>query len=69
MHIAPLSERGGPGGARQDRRMAFAQIRSEGLGTSGQADWVQVCSVLWTVAVAWYTSCVFLAQGMLCLSV
>jgi hypothetical protein len=52
MYIAPLSERGGAGGGRQDRRMAFAQIRSEGLGTSGQADWVQVCSGPWAGAAA-----------------
>jgi hypothetical protein len=45
MCIAPLSERGGAGGGRQDRRIAFAQIDSEGLGMNGQADWVQVCVV------------------------
>lgn len=47
MQIAPLSERMG-GGGRQDRRVCLAQIKSEGLGTSGQADWVQVC-----VCFAW----------------
>lgn len=41
MQIAPLSERMG-GGRREDRRVCLAQIKSEGLGTSGQADWVQV---------------------------
>jgi hypothetical protein len=41
MQIAPLSERGF-GGGRQDRRVTLSQIRAEGLGTSGQADWVQV---------------------------
>lgn len=42
MHVAPLSERGAGGGGRQDRRISLAQIKDEALGTSGQADWVQV---------------------------
>lgn len=56
MHIAPLSERGGGGGGRQDRRVTFAQIAAEGLGTSGQADWVQVRTGVVRVA-AWEFAC------------
>lgn len=42
MQVAPLSERGAGGGGRQDRRITLGQIKDEALGTSGQADWVQV---------------------------
>jgi hypothetical protein len=40
MQVAALSARGG--GGRQDRRVTMGQIRAEGLGQSGQAEWVQV---------------------------
>lgn len=40
--VAPLSERGGGGGGRQDRRVAFVQIREEGIGAHGAPEWVTV---------------------------
>lgn len=43
MHVTALSERGGGGGGgRQDRRVTFSMIETEGLGMNGQAEWVVV---------------------------
>lgn len=44
MPVMSLSERGGGGGVggRQDRRVTFSMIENEGIGMSGQAEWVQV---------------------------
>ena len=38
---APLSEKGA-GGGRQDRRVTFAQIKDEGIGTTNGPEWVAV---------------------------
>jgi hypothetical protein len=38
---APLSERGA-GGGRQDRRVTFAQVKDEGIGTTNGPEWVAV---------------------------
>eukprot|EP00878_Enallax_costatus_P038525 GHUV01043820.1.p2 GENE.GHUV01043820.1~~GHUV01043820.1.p2 ORF type:complete len:120 (-),score=36.40 GHUV01043820.1:42-401(-) len=42
MQVMSLSERGGGGGGRQDRRVTFSMIENEGIGMSGQAEWVMV---------------------------
>lgn len=42
MQVTSLSERGGGGGGRQDRRVTFSMIENEGLGMGGQAEWVMV---------------------------
>jgi len=53
---------GGGGMGRQDRRVTFGQIKAEGLGCSGTADWVAV-SV--SCRAGWKCCCVKISSAAL----
>eukprot|EP00877_Chromochloris_zofingiensis_P013681 jgi/Chrzof1/8567/Cz03g15270.t1 len=56
---APLSEGRGGGTGKNDRRVTFTQIKDEGLGTHGQADYVAVVGTINFIRNEnmWYSAC------------
>eukprot|EP00878_Enallax_costatus_P012473 GHUV01013026.1.p1 GENE.GHUV01013026.1~~GHUV01013026.1.p1 ORF type:complete len:867 (+),score=301.03 GHUV01013026.1:206-2806(+) len=69
MQVMSLSERGGGGGGRQDRRVTFSMIENEGIGMSGQAEWVMVTGTIYNINSdrgLSYPSCTRDFNGRLC---